>query len=297
MSVTDRKKLPTISIGMPVFNGQQSIRKALDSLIVQTYSDFELIISDNASTDETQAICREYAAKDYRIRYVLQEKNNGVFANFDYILRSAVGKYFMWAAHDDWWGEDFIQSNLNILESCDNVVLSFCDVECEDERGIGFRTILYSGNCSLSGMTGFALVNEILSQKKYNIYIYGLFKRDVLLAYFHNVDYIDRWLILAIALNRNFVGHAEGVHYHRKIYDAPIEKRHSFASDRRFLRSVPIMRQWLYLVVDRTVVARAVKIEIVAFLAFIYVLKVIIKKWIFRRLLNIHARLKSLAKK
>ncbi|WNC86000.1 glycosyltransferase family 2 protein [Thermosynechococcus sp. QKsg1] len=89
-----------LSIGMPVYNGAKFIREALDSLLAQTFTDFELIISDNASTDETEAICREYAAKDKRIRYVRQAQNLGAAANFKYVLDEARGEYFMWAAAD-----------------------------------------------------------------------------------------------------------------------------------------------------------------------------------------------------
>lgn len=92
---------PVVSIGMPVYNGEPFIREALDSLLDQTFTNFELIISDNASTDGTEAICREYASKDERIRYVRQTENRGALANFQFVLDEAVGEYFMWAAHDD----------------------------------------------------------------------------------------------------------------------------------------------------------------------------------------------------
>ena len=102
------KKTPQVSIGMPVYNGEPYIREALDSLLAQTFTDFELIISDNASTDSTEAICREYAAKDDRIRYVRQAANHGGGANFQFVLDEAVGEYFMWAAADDWWDPNWV---------------------------------------------------------------------------------------------------------------------------------------------------------------------------------------------
>jgi len=73
---------------MPVYNGEKYIREALDSLLAQTFTDFELIISDNASTDGTQVICEEYAARDPRIRYVRQRENRGAVANFRFVLDS-----------------------------------------------------------------------------------------------------------------------------------------------------------------------------------------------------------------
>lgn len=89
----DKPRVPRVSIGMPVYNGDPFIRGALDSLLAQTFTDFELIISDNASTDRTEAICREYAARDIRIRYVRQTENRGAKANFEFVLDKAVGLY------------------------------------------------------------------------------------------------------------------------------------------------------------------------------------------------------------
>lgn len=86
---------PEVSIGMPVYNGEKFIREALDSLLAQTYTDFELIISDNASTDDTEAICQEYTAKDTRVRYVRQAENKGPAANFQFVLDKAVGVFYV----------------------------------------------------------------------------------------------------------------------------------------------------------------------------------------------------------
>ncbi|MDR7898959.1 glycosyltransferase family 2 protein [Thermosynechococcus sp. JY1334] len=108
------KQIPKVSIGMPVYNGEKFIRDALDSLLAQTFTDFELIISDNASTDQTEAICREYAAKDKRIRYVRQAQNLGAAANFKYVLDEARGEYFMGAAADDKWDPRWIEILLPI---------------------------------------------------------------------------------------------------------------------------------------------------------------------------------------
>ena len=93
---------------MPVYNGEKYIRDALDSLLAQTFTNFELIISDNASTDRTEQLCQEYTALDARIRCVRQPVNLGATANFQFVQSEAIGEYFMWAAHDDYWKPDFI---------------------------------------------------------------------------------------------------------------------------------------------------------------------------------------------
>lgn len=107
---------PTVSIGMPVYNGEKYLRDALDSLLSQTFSDFELIISDNASTDNSGNICLEYASKDNRIRYIRQPDNIGAAANFKFVFDKAGSEYFMWAACDDIRSSNFIDVNLKFLK-------------------------------------------------------------------------------------------------------------------------------------------------------------------------------------
>ncbi|WP_201766973.1 glycosyltransferase family 2 protein [Chrysiogenes arsenatis] len=127
-----QKKAPKISIGMPVYNGENSIKKAIESIIQQTFTDFELIISDNASIDGTESICIEYAAKDKRIRYVRQRMNLGAIANFQFVLDEAVGEYFMWAAADDIRSLDFLELNLTFLEKNKDFVASTSPVRFEN---------------------------------------------------------------------------------------------------------------------------------------------------------------------
>ena len=108
---------------MPVYNGEEFIRKRLDNILSQTFSDFELIISDD-STDSTPQICKEYAKKDSRIRYIHQEKNHGVWKNYFFVLKEAKGEYFSWVAVDDLWMPNFLERNVQILDSKKNVVTS-----------------------------------------------------------------------------------------------------------------------------------------------------------------------------
>src|SRR5215510_12797807 len=113
---------PRISIGLPVYNGEKFLREALDSLLTQTFEDFELILSDNASTDETPAICRVYAAADKRVRYVRNAANIGVYRNFNRVFQLASGKYFKWAAADDVCQRDLLAKCLRVLETDSDVV-------------------------------------------------------------------------------------------------------------------------------------------------------------------------------
>lgn len=104
-----------LSIGMPVYNGEEYIRDALDSLLGQTFVDFELIISDNASTDTTEKICLEYARRDSRIFYFRQKENIGAVANFQFVFEHAQTNLFMWAAYDDKWAKNYLMDATGML--------------------------------------------------------------------------------------------------------------------------------------------------------------------------------------
>jgi glycosyltransferase involved in cell wall biosynthesis len=126
---------PRVSIGMPVFNGERFLEEALDSLLTQTHEGFELIISDNASTDQTQEICTTYAARDRRIRYCRVEQNRGVAWNFNNAFQLSTGEYFKWAAHDDYCAPEFIERCVEALDRMPEVVVCYPQAILIDERG------------------------------------------------------------------------------------------------------------------------------------------------------------------
>lgn len=121
---------------MPVFNGEQSIGKAIEAILSQTYPHFELIVSDNASTDSTQLICKEYARKDTRIRYIRQNENNGIFWNFNFVLHEARCDYFVWHGSDDFWEPNFLEKNVKMLESDSSLVGSRGEVRFYDPNDV-----------------------------------------------------------------------------------------------------------------------------------------------------------------
>lgn len=131
--LTDEREIPKITIGMPVYNGESFISEALESLLAQTYTNYELIISDNASTDQTEVICKGYAIKDARIRYVRQHRNGGSLMNFKFVLDKATTEYFMWAAADDVWEKNWIESLLPLAMMKNQS--AFGVVQSIDERG------------------------------------------------------------------------------------------------------------------------------------------------------------------
>jgi glycosyltransferase involved in cell wall biosynthesis len=115
MSHPDQSSLPTVSIGLPVFNGEKFLAEAVESLLSQTYSNIELIITDNASTDKTEEISRNFASRDIRIRYIRQQSNIGPGPNFKAALDAANGAYFMWAAYDDLWEANHVADAVELL--------------------------------------------------------------------------------------------------------------------------------------------------------------------------------------
>ncbi len=128
--------MPRITIGMPVYNGERFIVEALDSILAQTYRDFELVISDNGSTDATEEICKRYAARDPRIRYSRQTTNQGASWNYNHVVDLATGEFFKWAAHDDLITPDYLEKCIMVLDRDPGVVLCCTDDQDIDETGV-----------------------------------------------------------------------------------------------------------------------------------------------------------------
>ncbi|MCA8959359.1 MAG: glycosyltransferase family 2 protein [Planctomycetes bacterium] len=126
---------PKVGIGMPVYNGAELIGLAIESILAQTFTDFELVIVDNASTDDTVAIARHYAERDPRVTVHINESNIGAAPNFDRAFELTRGPYFKWAAHDDLMEPEFIERCVRVLDEDDGVVLAYPKAMIIDEVG------------------------------------------------------------------------------------------------------------------------------------------------------------------
>ncbi len=115
----------TVAIGMPVYNGERWLRQSVASLLVQTRADFTLVITDNASTDRTGAICRELAAADPRVRYHRNETNLGVFRNYNRAFELTESTYFKWASANDLCAPGFLARCIDVLEATPAAVLVY----------------------------------------------------------------------------------------------------------------------------------------------------------------------------
>jgi glycosyltransferase involved in cell wall biosynthesis len=115
---------PRLSIGLPVYNGERYVAESVEALLGQTYTDFELIISDNASTDGTGEICRGYAKEDPRVRYFRQPRNIGLAPNHNFVVEAARGELFKWAANDDLYAKELVERCVEALDEHRDVVLA-----------------------------------------------------------------------------------------------------------------------------------------------------------------------------
>jgi glycosyltransferase involved in cell wall biosynthesis len=126
---------PRLTIGLPVYNGEKHIAEALDALLGQTFEDFELIISDNASTDGTEAICRQFEGQDSRIRYFRQPHNIGMAANHNFVAEQGRGELFKWASHDDLYARDLLRRCVEALDANPHIVLAHSWTAIIDSSG------------------------------------------------------------------------------------------------------------------------------------------------------------------
>jgi glycosyltransferase involved in cell wall biosynthesis len=134
-----------VSIGLPIYNGERYVKHSVESLLAQTYRDLEVIISDNASTDGTERICRELASRDSRVRYCRTDKNSGASINFNRVFAMATGEYFKWAAHDDVCATEFLARCVGVLDEHPDVVLCYPRATIIDESGARVEDYAHDG--------------------------------------------------------------------------------------------------------------------------------------------------------
>ncbi len=207
---------PRISIGLPIRNGEKFLREALDSLLSQTIQDVEIVIADNASTDSTEQICREYESRDPRIKYVRREVNKGIIDNFNFVFKESRGEFFKWAAADDLCGPRFLELCLNALDADPETALAFCSSTIRyygtpediarmaadgqtDSSPIEFNPDLHSNDPTKRFVA-------VLKDENVGTIIYGLIRREALLeTKLHQKDGSDRLLLAELALRGKLV--------------------------------------------------------------------------------------------
>ncbi len=195
---------PRLTIGLPVYNGGRYLRDALDSLLAQTFRDFVLIISDNGSTDDTQAICEEYARRDDRIQYRRQTENRGASWNFRHVFDLAETEYFKWSCHDDVCRPEFVERCVEVLDRDPGITLCFSKSSLIDEHG---RLIgPYDNRCLPTASSAHERLSEVLSRLGLCHMQFGVIRTAVLARTSLIADHpgADRIMIAQLALLGRF---------------------------------------------------------------------------------------------
>jgi glycosyltransferase involved in cell wall biosynthesis len=190
--------MPLISIGLPVFNGETYLSETIDSILEQTFKDFEIIISDNASTDRTAEICNEYALKDRRIRYYRNNKNLGAAANYNLVFYLSKAKYFKWHAYDDLCAPESLEHCVKILETLTDVVLCYPKTILIDENGK--RICKYEDKLDLRQERPHDRLANLLWNLNLSNPIFGLIRSDTLRKTRLNGPYVGSDYILLMEL-------------------------------------------------------------------------------------------------
>jgi len=170
---------PRVSVGLPVHNGGGYLTELLDSLLAQTFEDFELLISDNSSTDSTASICHRYAAGDARVSYVRQRVNQGAAVNHNLVLEGARAPYFKWVGHDDRYHPGYLAACVAALDADPGAVLCHSDTVVIDLDGSPLRTAT-PGALASSTVTWERFREVLLVPEEHRVFeMYGLMRTQV----------------------------------------------------------------------------------------------------------------------
>lgn len=261
-------RIPKVAIGIPVFNGENYLGETLDLLLRQTCEDFEIIISDNCSTDRTEQLCLDYAAKDPRILYTRTERNIGGAPNFNRVFTLARSPYFTWKAHDDRSHPAFLEKCVDVLDRDAGVVLSHTASLTIDDRGdplpfdAGIGRYIYNpGGYEVppdtvhiaEGEDPVARFTELLDETYFGMHIYGVMRREALAAtaLFRSYMPCERALLSELALIGRFAT-LEDKLYARRVHaksacfmSLPERFAYEDTSDSPYAHAFPRLRAFL----------------------------------------------------
>ncbi|TVR19992.1 MAG: glycosyltransferase family 2 protein [Nitriliruptor sp.] len=207
---------PRVTIGIPVYQGERYLDQAVHSIREQNYADLEILISDNGSTDGTEAICRRHAAEDPRVRYHRSEVNRGASWNFNRLVDLAEGELFKWAAHDDTLAATYVERCVQALDADPAAVVAHTGAVQIDEQG----SVLHRWPPNPNAMAGPASRRfaDMLFREGPCFPVFGLIRREVLektgLLGPYNAH--DRPLLAELALHGRFVFVPDLLFYNRE---------------------------------------------------------------------------------
>ncbi len=170
---------PILSIGMPAYNSEQDLEAAIDAILAQTFENFELIISDNGSTDRTQEICEAYCRQDKRVNYHRNSENIGASGNYNKVFELSRAKYFKWASSNDHCEPDFFERCIDALEQNPKAVLAYPKTRLYSGRLDNYFD--YQESLSTVGMESPAeRMAHVIDELRLNNIMNGIFLREVL---------------------------------------------------------------------------------------------------------------------
>jgi len=212
--------VPRLSIGLPVYNGGGYLAESLEALLGQSYEDFELIISDNASTDGTVGICRRYEKQDPRIRYVRQPHNIGLVPNHNFVVGQARGELFKWASHDDLYARDLLKRCIDALDQHPQAVLAQSWSATIDSSGTPTKLLRYpAATASSRAPERFrSMLFDGKGDYTYAVMRTNILRQTPLHASYH---FADRTLITELALHGPFRQVPDWLYFRRDRPDQP----------------------------------------------------------------------------
>lgn len=225
-------KVPTISVGIPVYNAERYLAEALASLVAQSHTDMEIVVCDNASTDETPAIIEHFAREDSRIRPYRNRKNRGLVANFTRVFELSRGRYFRWHAYDDLCLPTHLEECLRALEASPRAIGSFSLAHQINGAGIVVSTDIESRlREALRSDHPVQRMKATITLNGWSGVIHGLMRREVLADFMPYRDYFgaDRLLLTQLALRGPMVPVKDGLF---------VQRYHDSNSSRRSTREL-----------------------------------------------------------
>lgn len=203
--MTSLPATPSVSVGLPVFNGERYLAAAIEAHLAQTFRDFELVVRDNASTDGTEAIARAAAARDPRVRYLRLTENVGALANFNGLVAEARGRFFKWAAADDLVAPELLARALAVLERDPGVVMCHSHTRIIDADGTAIGDYTYPPGHAEQPQPS-ARFADVLREDRWCFALFGVMRTDVLrsTALLQELVGADRVVLAELALRGRF---------------------------------------------------------------------------------------------
>ena len=237
---------PKVSVGIPVYNGERFLAHTIDSILGQTFPNFELIISDNGSTDRTKEISEAYALRDARIRFVRSEVNRGAAWNYQRLFELGRGEYFRWAPSDDLFAPDSLAECVATLDANPDAALCYPKTDIIDSKGEVTRP--YDDNLDLRSPDPVERFRQGLAQIGLVNVIYGLMRSDALRKTRLMGAYVgaDEVLVLELALYGKFLEIPRS-RFYRRMHEKAFSQMKSSQEKQSFFDPATAGRFYLYL--------------------------------------------------